>query len=176
MYNEIVKAEVAKYLEVARDFYPDRIIPMPTVKVSSRMTRCGGTCRYKGGRYTLTFSKSIMENNNLQNFLERTVPHELAHQVQHVIYGDMDHGRTFNYVMRTVFDKSQTESTRCHNYKTVARKRGLKYIYACKCCGSTLQMGATRHKNQQSYGGTTYRHSECGTAGKLEFTGKTFQP
>ena len=165
MLHEIIKSEVETALKMASNFYPNNHFAMPVVKISNRMTKASGRCSYTyaSGKFTLTFSRQIIERNDLDRFVERTVYHEVAHMVQQIVYKEMNHARTFKYVMRNVLERSEVQSTRCHSYKippTRATKK--KQLYTCKC-GIELVIGPTQHKRIQQ-GVTGYRHALCGSS------------
>lgn len=164
MLHEIIKAEVTTAIEMARAFYPTKDIPMPFVKLSNRMTRASGKCsfRYSTETFTLTFSAPIIQQNNLDQFLARTVYHEVAHLVTQAVYGEMGHGSSFAFVMRKVLGRSNVQSTRCHSFKTTARNvRNARKEYKCSRCGDTITLGAIQHKRLVS-GHSSYSHPRCG--------------
>lgn len=149
--KDAVRLEVRKWIEVAREFYPNYNIPMPSVVFSERMTSAGGRCSWNPSEnhYTLKFSLDIMRRNDITEFMERTVPHEVAHIVQHSVYKDMNHGSTFDYVMRTVFHRTAKQSSRCHSYDTVKKEKMLKgkgfYRYVCPTCKNIVMLTEIRH-------------------------------
>jgi len=113
---------------------------------------------------------SIPENT--QNFLLRTIPHEVAHTFVSVYHPDADnHGSIWRRWMISLGAKWE-DTTRCHNYAGVKRARKVtQYAYHCSRCSRDVWMGAIRHKKTQKQE-TLYLHN-CG--GKLpadEFTGK----
>jgi SprT protein len=64
---------------------------------------------------------------NLENFINETVPHEVAHLVAYKVFGDDGHGDGWRSVMRAL----GLNPTRCHDYETknVNGKRSLKSMY-----------------------------------------------
>ena len=173
MILELIQAEVTTALEMARKFYPDANIPTPKIEVSNRMTRSAGRCgfRHATGLYTLKFSAQIMRDNDLDTFLTRTTYHEVAHLVQHAVYGKMDHKETFKYVMRNVLLRTAVQSTRCHNFTTQKRKRGTKHTYRCTGCGTTMEVGTIVHNKMEA--GQRRFHSSCGQRnGQLTYVGE----
>lgn len=154
-----VRSEVKRYIQIAREFYPNKTIQMPVVRFSNRMTKVSGRCTFTGNHYELKFSRDIMQRNDMTAYLERTVPHEVAHLVQHCVYGKMDHGNTFKYVMRNVFLRSAKQATRCHSYDTVPTKKRApqaKYKYECPTCGEVFALSAVRHGKVRK--GVGYSH------------------
>ncbi len=173
MNQEMVKAEVAVALEMAEEFYGMKF-PKPSIVFSNRMTSCGGRCTFKilEDRYILTFSLPIMRDNDIHEYIARTVYHECAHLIQHAKYGKMDHKDTFSFVMRKVLKRTAKQSTRCHNYKTVPRQKTKRFSYRCKACGTILEFTQHRHTKAQRYlkeYGIYYSHSACGRSGKLVY-------
>lgn len=89
-------------------------------------------------RYNLGLAR-----DNYQDFIEQTVPHEVAHLVaDHYYEKRCVHGKEWKHIMR-LFGK---EPTRCHNYDVEKHRarRHKKYIYTCKC--EACKIG-TKHHN-----------------------------
>lgn len=168
MYNEMIQTEIDSAIETARAFFPNVTFDTPTFEISARMTSTAGKIRTNTLTRTahIKFSKPLLEQN-LADFLERTVWHEVAHYIERMVYGKGGHGQSFYYVMKTVFQKSANESTRCHTYK-VERRKTLKYRYTCDACGLKIHMGGQRHNKQQTFR-ALYKHTACGTGGTLTF-------
>lgn len=67
-------------------------------------------------RHEVDFNVQIFEENR-QDFLNRTVPHEVAHRIAVMVYGreqGKGHGKAWKYVMKVMFG---LEPTRCHSYE-----------------------------------------------------------
>ena len=64
---------------------------------------------------------------NLQDFMNDTIPHEVAHLVAYKVFGDDGHGDGWRSVMRAL----GLNPTRCHEYNTrnVNGKRSRKSMY-----------------------------------------------
>lgn len=89
-------------------------------------------------RYNLGLAR-----DNYQDFIEETVPHEVAHLVaDHYFEKRCKHGKEWKQIMQ-LFGK---EPTRCHNYDVEKHRvrRHKKYMYKCKC--GDCQIG-TKHHN-----------------------------
>ena len=82
----------------------------------------------------LSFSPTLMRENILE-FLEDTIPHEVAHLVTRKLHGRRvkSHGPEWQAVMRAF----GCEPSRCHSYdvSNVATRRDLPAVY-CDCQGS----------------------------------------
>jgi SprT protein len=90
-------------------------------------------------KYNLGIAKE-----NLEHFLNTTVPHEVAHIIADRYFGvRCVHGQKWKMIMRNVFN---LEPKRCHSYNVQnhrVRKTKL-YLYPCACsCG--CKVGAKHH-------------------------------
>lgn len=115
---------------------------------------------------------------NQEDFIARTVPHEVAHLIDYIVNPqnfqssltltrtgrykrskrDL-HGADFKFIMTTVLGCN--DGDRCHTYDTsnaaVKRRRAANYIWICKEDPSIeMELGPKRHRKQQ-IGLTTYR-------------------
>lgn len=91
-------------------------------------------------RYNLGIAR-----DNFNAFIDRTVPHEVAHLVADQYFmKNCGHGTEWKWVMGTIFGK---EVSRCHSYDvTKHRVRKTKiYIYQCSCLEG-CKVGAKHHK------------------------------
>lgn len=170
--KSIVMKEVLNAINIARETYPHLTIPMPEVKFSNRMTKCGGTCEYKNNHYTVKFSLPLMRDNDIKTFASQVAYHEVAHMVDRIVYGGWGHGSTFYRILRGTFNKTGNEGLRTHNFNTVAtKKRAREYKYVCEKCGEVFNFTSIRHKRAESRGGRYYKHT-CpnGLTGGLYYT------
>ena len=102
---------------------------------------------------TASFSKNLIKLNrfliveNLDRYIEDTIPHEFAHLVTKKLYPfSKPHGKEWKSVMKTLGYTPE----RCHNMDTsnaVTIKK--EYLYKCKC--SEMMFSRIRHKRAQSY-------------------------
>jgi len=135
------------------------------------------TCRGQVAGYCqgilLNFNP-ILLNENTYDFIENTVPHEVAHYVDRVNGTQTRtwsgkrsvHGPSWKAIMR-VFG---CDPKRTHNYDTSRAQVRVKskFEYRCQGCGHTMFLGPVRHRRIQS--GQRYWHPPCGqTRGQLEF-------
>lgn len=87
----------------------------------------------------------ILLRQNVEDFIERTVPHEFAHLAANVIYGDegRGHGSYWREVMCTL---GVRDVTRCHTYDTSHVKRREKpYVWGCVGCKVEGKVTAQQH-------------------------------
>lgn len=166
MLETVVRREVVKAVEIARSAFSSYDIPMPQIKFSNRMTKCGGTCGIKNNRYTVKFSIPIMKDNDIDQFASQVAYHEVAHMVDRIVFGGWGHGRTFYNVLRGTFNKTGGEGLRTHSFKTVATKRrSREFQYVCEKCGEVFNFTSIRHNKALKYGGRYYSH-RCYNAAK----------
>lgn len=84
------------------------------------------------------FQLDLAENNR-EDFLINTVPHEVAHYVDDEVYGNkyvngrrQSHGPRWKYIMRMVYGLNPD---RCHSYDTsvTLTKKQSRHEYTCGC-------------------------------------------
>lgn len=162
MYQALLEADVRKWINLAREAYPDKDIPMPTVKLNSRLKVTAGRARsfYNGSKPIVEFSPSIIADNGYDAVSARTVPHEVAHICEFAIWGDAGHGKTFKHIMMNVFKIDAVKSSRCHNFE-VRRKTKNKVDYVCNRCGEHVELSVLCH-NRVVRGVAKYKHNICG--------------
>jgi SprT protein len=126
------------------------------------MGRTAGRFSYNRvmSRKSLAFSPTLLSENG-ENFINRTVPHEVAHYIVYIFYPmAKPHGREWRFVMNMVLKAK--DSKRCHKYDVSNVKRDRrtlrKYIYHCNC--DEYQVSSIRHNRMQRYG-TTYICKKC---------------
>jgi SprT protein len=95
------------------------------------------------GKYTIRFNPTIAREN-MEEFLVRTVPHELAHILQfvHKPNATRPHGKEWDFFCRLLIGKS---IPRCHSYEVahLKRKRQTKhYLFQCGCAGKTHRVSS----------------------------------
>jgi len=94
---------------------------------------------------------------NLNDFVNQVVPHEVAHLIVKEIYGysTKPHGREWQATMK----KLGLRPERCHSFdtKNTIVKIHKKFIYKCSC--GTHKVGKKVHRNLQS--GAEYKCSSC---------------
>ena len=103
--------------------------PMPTISLHLR----GGTAgKANASKWLIKYNPELYVRNK-QDFVDRTVPHELAHLISRRLYGNIkSHGREWKTVMMKL---GIEEITRCHNYDIsgIKKTRNRPYVYTCGC-------------------------------------------
>lgn len=102
-------------IERALSYYPakaSRVWDTP-VQYSTQLKSSAG---YASGDYGIKLHPALPSVSRLEP--RATFLHEVAHILQHLIYGVIDHGATFHEIMYRLGEKPQ----RCHNCKL----KGLK--------------------------------------------------
>lgn len=100
---------------------------------------------------------ALLLAENREDFLTRTVPHEVAHVVARQLFGKRikPHGAEWRQVMQLF----GAEASRCHNYDVSrsVRRRLKRYAYRCGC--RTHQLSSIRHNRVKR--GQTYHCLAC---------------
>ena len=76
---------------------------------------------------------------NKEDFLERTVPHEVAHIVQFEVY---PHSKPHGYEWQNLMYLIGLEPTRCHQYETTPARKHVKWSVTCTTCGRVYKVGS----------------------------------
>jgi len=154
-------ADASKYYK--RDF------KMPVVE----FTKGGTTAGVAHVTQNKVNYNPILLRDNLDAFLARTVPHEIAHIIDYQVnpqnhqsnltYSSNGtirrkkrdiHGPDFQFIMIRVLGCK--DATRCHSYDTSGvRKTRKTFKWECVDCNCTMELGGVRHKrmlnNSRSY-------------------------
>ena len=154
----VVEQTVRHYLDMAEKQH-GREFTMPTIEYFHK-GRKGGHAN--GYQWMVGFNTGLLEDN-LQRYMVRTIPHEVAHIVVHAIHGQIYkngkrviHGEAFKAQM----DAFGCENTRCHSMDTskVRQKKRNTTKHPVKCaCGWTHSVGTIRANKIAR--GVEYRHS-----------------
>jgi len=173
-----VKAEVESKLReciaIAENKFGQKF-KFPTVKYDKRGSTAG-TANIKN--WSVNFN-SVLLMENLTDFINRTVPHEMAHLVDFKLnpenfesglvmnrYGRIKrtkrdvHGSTWKSIM-VLFG---APVSRCHSYdvsNASVKKRTSKHVYVCQNCGTKMELGPKRH-SKMARGVTNYWMRGCG--------------
>lgn len=111
------------------------------------------------GRTLIRYNLALLEREGVA-FLERTVPHEVAHVLAYRRYGPRirPHGQEWQRIMRQL----GAEPTRCHDYDVSGLPtRRLRYFaYHCACMEHRLS--SIRHNKVAK--GQRYLCKRCGEA------------
>jgi SprT protein len=121
--------------------------------------RSAGTFRYKQNAKGQIFDIEIRFNlaiaeRHPEEFIERTVPHEVAHALDFLQRGTTDHGKNWKKLCRMLGMK---EVSRCHSYELEGIVKGFDYHCACK----NYILSTVRHNRILK--GTKYTCKQCKT-------------
>lgn len=113
----------------------------------------------KDGKHFFRVNLALAEKN-LEDYLKETIPHEYAHFVAHVMFGNKikAHGIEWQSVMVKCFSLIPN---RCHDYDVSEVKSTYKIVrYYYKCvCGCETSVGKNVHNNIQN--GKMYVYARC---------------
>lgn len=126
--------ETKAYWEIARQIYPDAIKharlherDCPVVDFKIRGATAGRARLYHWG---IGYNAAIAERHFVR-FMDRTVPHEVAHFVAWIVFGDAGHRAGWKRVMH---DFGVEDNSRCHSYDlTGIVTRHQRFPYHCAC-------------------------------------------
>jgi len=186
-----VNAKLKECIAMAESHY-SITVKFPRVTYTLRGTTAG-TANH--GTYVVNFN-SVLLMENEDKFIARTVPHELAHLIDHQLHPEnfesygisvtrngrvrrnkrTVHGPTWKAIMAVI---GAADATRCHTYDTTNAKTKKKAVHVWQCaCGSHMHLGPVRHKKMLS-GVSKYRqygHARCGGYSYLGLEGSELQP
>lgn len=81
---------------------------------------------------------------NEEAFYTRTIPHECAHHIVHILYPDAKqyHGPEFRYIMKLL----GVDGSTYHDYDVAPALTGVHFRYSCSCEGRVLNLTKLIHK------------------------------
>jgi SprT protein len=120
------------------------------VSMNDRLRTTAGRAWFAEGK--VEFASKIYENN-VEQFLEDTVPHEFAHIVANRVYGSTGHDNYWKQVVAAL----GSSSTRCHSYEVKSTK-AKTYKYRCSCMIHEI----TPQRRSWMLRGKVYKCSRCG--------------
>lgn len=137
------------YWNKARRRYPTKLMEWtkPTFTMDVRGT-VGGKAFLHENRIALN---PVLFRQNKKDFIEDTIPHEVAHLVAFMVYRDNGHGAGWKHVMRSDFG---IPPTRCHNYdvSNVKQKYTVrKALYTCECKDLTHKLSLQKHRSKTNF-------------------------
>src|SRR3546814_5914536 len=107
---------------------------------------------------------SVRYQENIQDFLEDTIPHEVAHLITYVLHGReaKAHGNEWQSIMRAL----GVRPDRCHSYDTT-NSAVAKAVYKFKCDCKVFELSSRRYKK-----GLAGHYSCKKCQSKLHFVGE----
>lgn len=180
-----VDAKVLECIAIAENHF-QRSFGFPTIEYSLK-GKTAGQAFYRQGKIKLN---SVLLLENLDDFINNTVPHEVAHLIDFAVNKD-NFGNTKRVAaqMQQLLEKHNYRVTRkngphgpswkaimklfgckparCHTYDvTSSARKTNSFVYECTCCDQRVTLGPKRHMREQSHPGS-YRLS--GHSGRLQF-------
>jgi SprT protein len=142
IYTEnAILTEVGKIVDKANSVFPDHQIDKNEIKVYFNLT---GVCAGKANTHqNQLFYNLILAEENLKEFLNSTVPHEIAHLYQFKINPN---STAHNNLFYNVMSRLGYLGTRTHKFNTATIKKmkyGVIYNYSCNC--TTHQLSPKIH-------------------------------
>jgi len=151
-YTEVTK-KIKETLALAKEkFNVD--FPMPVIIYNLKGHTAGQAFFNKN---KIRLNRYLLEKYG-QEFIDRTVVHEVGHLISYRLYGvnGRGHGAAWKRVMRAIGGPT----SRCHSYETKAARVTNKYACHCDRCGHSYELGAVRVNRIKK--GSKYTHPACG--------------
>jgi SprT protein len=157
--SEVYEA-VEKYVAMGNEALGIEM-PVPHVRFDKRGTTAG-TAHLEA--HEVNYNAQILLDN-WDEFMARTVPHEVAHLLKHTKYGSVrgngginsHHGLYWKQIMRML----GADPSRCHSMDTTNSARTTspkrQHLYKCEGCESELVISSVRH-NRMLRGTRSYSH------------------
>ena len=134
-------------------------VPVPRVAVRFDLTGtlAGQARMLERQRFLIRYNLELLARNG-EGFLQRTVPHEVAHVITYCRFGPR--ARPHGAEWREVMGFFGADPTRCHDYDTsgLSRRTLRHFPYHCACADHDLT--SIRHRRFRA--GTSYRCRRCG--------------
>jgi len=137
--------------------------PAKTIHDFSLRGRCAGQYVYSYRGVPVTFVKSVLRWNleiaksNLREYLDTTVPHELAHAIQRYHYPtSQPHGAEWKRLCVALIGR---ELPRCHSFDVTPARKTKRYTYTCNCDSKKHNISSVIHNRIMN--GRYYRCNDC---------------
>ncbi len=132
-----ITAKVKELVKEANKRYSGEDMLVPKVVFNNRLKTTAGRarlCRINKVCKLVEFNVHLAARN-FNDFMKRTVVHEVAHGVAFEYFGHLGHGAPWKRVMRDY----GAEPSRCHDYDVSELTNG--YTFVCGGCKTTIQAG-----------------------------------
>lgn len=152
--------QVNDLIAKAREMYRGHGIQTPVVLFDLTGTTAGEAW----GSYKIRLNSALFAVNESE-FYNDTIPHEVAHIVQHTVYPhSKPHGSEWRSIMRFFgYNPTRKHKMDC----TAVRRRKATVTVMCTCCSKEFPMGITKAKRMFAYGSKKYHHRTCGHKSQL---------
>lgn len=172
--TEIKNNVIRKVKELCEKFstsYGSEVLEVP-ISFDIKGTTAGTFC-YGYGGLKLNFNFQLLKDN-YESFMNRTVPHEVAHLCCHIKYGVLydraGRRRIHGKEWKSINSFLGGEGSRCHSYncdKVRKRKTQRRWSYTCDC-GFDHQISTVTH-NRIQRGQKSFHCDICKTT--IKFVG-----
>lgn len=144
---EVAQAAADKAWQKMRSIWGAKLGTMPKIILNNRLKATAGRCDFTNR--VIDLSPSLMREN-VAEFENVTIPHELAHQVAWDVYKDPGHGADWKSVMV----RYGLPAERCHSMtsSTLERTREVRQDRLIRRIASEIVLGDTVtfvHRNRQ---------------------------
>ena len=111
--------------------------PIESVKVNNRLTACWGRCRYskRTGKYSIDFSKDIMQDDMEYEATMNTIIHEFLHAGPNRMCHTGEWKRLANLVNREFPQFHISRCTSAEEKGVAERVKTYRYEVVCPVCG-----------------------------------------
>ena len=151
----LIKQNASKVFDQYNQIFSDNKIEIDEIKFKFNLRGAvAGRAFYQGRELSFNL---ILAKDNLTDFLNSTVPHEVAHLFQRKIYPySKPHGKEWKKIMQL----GGYNQMRCHSYdtSTVKKVQTKKYEYGCKCFMRHL---LTKNRHSRILNGSKYFCNVC---------------
>jgi len=155
LIEQEVIIQTQKYLSIASDHF-DQQFKVSEINFKLRGTTAGYFKQIPFGQSIISYNAQILEKNT-DDFIARTVPHEVAHLVAFKRFGRKikPHGDKWKLVM-ALFG---ADDSRCHDYDLKEVKTRIYQCFDYHCGCQDHQLTAIRHNRILS--GQNYLCKKC---------------
>lgn len=146
--KERVEQKLVDCIEIAEKAFNQKFL-FPQVLYTKRGTTAGTA---NTNDWNVNFN-SVLLMENIEAFIARTVPHEMAHLIDsqvnpHNFVGigkRSIHGPTWKSIMKLL----GAPVSRCHSYDVstakIKKRTQAKHVWVCQDCGTEMKLGYKRH-------------------------------
>lgn len=154
------EAKMAECLNIAKDKSGKDI--KPPILMFRQCGKRAGMCSVRWGKgYVILNYDLVHKVSTHDEMLNVTLPHEIAHWVDHEINGGWK-GNPHGYQWRRIMAWFGVDAERCHNMDMTGVKTRqtdtTRFQYKCDC--RTFNLTAIRHRRHQA--GNRYHCTRCG--------------
>ena len=155
MYQQAVIKQTLYFLQLASDAFGENF-DLPEIRFDLSGKAAGYFKCFSNGHCLINYNPGLLLKNK-DDFIGRTVPHEVAHMVAYLLHGKKirPHGDEWKAVMKVFV----ADPSRCHDYDVsgIKTRQYRRYLYQCSC--RSHQLTSIRHNRVMS--GLRYICKQC---------------